>query len=719
MYNLPTASRYILGVVENNSKYPLNSETLARHSAHDPAIWRSQADIDAVLDELGSEYILGFVISAQDNYFFIDLDGCLDDTGAWSALAVEACQTFAGCYIEVSVSGRGLHIIGRYAGDIGTHACKNTQLHAELYTSGRFCALSRTHAAGDAETVRTSELIEFIEKYFKPKVAESGAGDEWTTEPCGDFSVPQDNELVLSIILGMPARSDVFRDKEHASFKDLFTANAEELTKFYPAAGQSGGYDASAADSALAYRLHYFLGGNCERVREIMQMSALKREKWDRPDYLLRTITSARNKQAKHYSYHRAPDPSRSSSVNSSTGGAVCQVNKRILEKTHYPLLNSTFTKPLDVVENLKFLLDKLGVIVRWDDMKRYRDIKIPGVKLFKEDEENDALRAIKDLCILNSFPITRIEDHLERIAQSNHFHPVIEMIKNNPWDGIERFRSFADTLITTEPELAHSLLKKWMCQAIAAAFSPEGFASQGVIVLCGPQNIGKTRWIKALDPFNQHWVKEGAVLDPANKDSVFMCLMHWIVELGELDGTFKRADIARLKSFITSDFDLIRRPYARCESKFTRRTVFIASVNDDNFLVDKTGNRRFWTIPVTEINNNHGLSMVQIWAEIYHDWENGGQTWLSQDDAQKLTALNETHEQIDPFHELFEKFYDVSTGWEKRATVMLTATEILHSVGYSQVTMPEATRMAHVVRKSTGKKSYRRKYLVPHFKPS
>jgi putative DNA primase/helicase len=72
----------------------------------------------------------------------------------------------------------------------------------------------------------------------------------------------------------------------------------------------------------------------------------------------------------------------------------------------------------------------------------------------------------------------------------------------------------------------------------------------------------------------------------------VMSAVSHWVVELGELDSTFKKSDVSVLKAFITRRQDKLRRPYARRDSVFPRRTVFAGTVNDYQFLHDNTGNR-------------------------------------------------------------------------------------------------------------------------------
>src|SRR5690606_39387898 len=165
---------------------------------------------------------------------------------------------------------------------------------------------------------------------------------------------------------------------------------------------------------------------------------------------------------------------------------------------------------------------------------------------------------------------------------------------------------------------------------------------AEGVLVFQGPQNLGKTSWLKSLAPRELRLIKDGMMLRPDDKDSVKQVCSFWLVELGELDSTFRRADIAQLKAFITQDTDVLRRPYARRESTYARRTVFFGSVNPREFLHDETGNRRYWTIECESINSRHGLDMQQVWAEVLELWRAG-----EPHRDRKSTRLNSSHVKI------------------------------------------------------------------------
>jgi putative DNA primase/helicase len=110
----------------------------------------------------------------------------------------------------------------------------------------------------------------------------------------------------------------------------------------------------------------------------------------------------------------------------------------------------------------------------------------------------------------------------------------------------------------------------RWLISGVAAVFMERGFQSQGVLTLTGRQGLGKTRWLKSLVP-NRDWIKDGVVLNPKDKDSVLQSVSRWIVELGELDATFKKADVAALKAFITMEEDVLRQAYAQKTDKYQR----------------------------------------------------------------------------------------------------------------------------------------------------
>jgi len=175
----------------------------------------------------------------------------------------------------------------------------------------------------------------------------------------------------------------------------------------------------------------------------------------------------------------------------------------------------------------------------------------------------------------------------------------------------------------------------------------------------------------------------------------------HWLVELGELDGTLRKADIARLKGFISQDKDQFRRPYGRAEGKYQRRTIFFASVNPEQFLADDTGNVRWWTIPVSGINYQHGIDVQQLWAEVFELYQAGEAWWLTNEEETRLNASNAAYEQTDPVGELIQSTYgSASNNAVKRS---MTATEVLLEIGFDKPTKAQMNEASKALRKLFG----------------
>lgn len=125
--------------------HPEPTTDFARSDAQKPATWLSWDIATAYAQSLGEGYGVGIVIHAGSGLLCVDIDGCVTD-GVVSELGTrlvrEARATYPDVYVEFSMSGRGIHIIGPYRGDPPAHSTKNKELHVELYTSARYIALT-------------------------------------------------------------------------------------------------------------------------------------------------------------------------------------------------------------------------------------------------------------------------------------------------------------------------------------------------------------------------------------------------------------------------------------------------------------------------------------------------------------------------------------------------------------------------------------------------
>lgn len=380
--------------------------------------------------------------------------------------------------------------------------------------------------------------------------------------------------------------------------------------------------------------------------------------------------------------------------------------------------------KPMATIENISEICKRLNVTIRYNVISKEEELLIPGESYSVDNMANASFAWLQSWCARFNMPTDKLGDFVTYLAERNLYNPVAQWVTSKPWDGVPRLQAFCDTIKAHGEEdnptilnMKRTLMKRWMISAIAAAFQPNGVSAHGVLVLQGDQYVGKTKWFKSLVPEHLGLTQDGMMLRPDDKDSVKQAVSFWLVELGELDATFRKSDIAALKAFLTRKNDVLRRAYARKESHFARRTVFFASVNPQQFLHDPTGNRRYWTISAREIDHSHSLDMQQVWAEVLTMFEAGETYFLLPEEMDALNHSNEEFTVIDPILERLQKTYNWQsdkTHWEWKS-----ATEILIEVGMDKPTQSDCTKAAGYIRQLNGgmaRRSAKGRFMaVPH----
>ncbi|MDE5885776.1 MAG: hypothetical protein K2H29_11970 [Oscillospiraceae bacterium] len=277
-------------------------------------------------------------------------------------------------------------------------------------------------------------------------------------------------------------------------------------------------------------------------------------------------------------------------------------------------------------IENLTAYLGQKGYTVTYDEI--LRDYIFTG---FQGESQEHLKENAPDLIYnelqfeLSGCNSTKIAKFLNIIATRNKVNPIRTMIENTAWDGKDRLEEIYTMFGIDEADtMSRTLFRKWSMQAIAGLYNKyeSPFSLDIVLVFQGAQGIAKTRFFEHL-AMNHQYFGEGYTIDTRNKDDIIQVTSNWIVELGEIGSTMRK-DIDSLKAFLTKSMDEYRAPYGRTPLKYPRRTSFVGTVNDEKYLIDETGNRRFATIPIKEgISLNYETQIVpfdslQFWAQIY-----------------------------------------------------------------------------------------------------
>ena len=209
--------------------------------------------------------------------------------------------------------------------------------------------------------------------------------------------------------------------------------------------------------------------------------------------------------------------------------------------------------------------------------------------------------------------------------AEKNPYNPIHDYLNGLVWDGVARIDSWMQDYLGAEDSEYSTLVGRcFLISAVARAMRP-GCQVDQVVILEGPQGIGKTSAWKALaDP----WYADTSI-DLESKDIFQLISRHWIIELGELD-SLSKSERSRIKQFFTVKEDNYRPPYGRVTITQPRQCVFVGTVNDTTYLTD-TENRRYLPITCGEINiEGIAADRDQLWAEARMAYEEGQQWYVS-----------------------------------------------------------------------------------------
>jgi predicted P-loop ATPase len=220
----------------------------------------------------------------------------------------------------------------------------------------------------------------------------------------------------------------------------------------------------------------------------------------------------------------------------------------------------------------------------------------------------------------------------VQAVAQRNGFHPVRDHLNGLSWDGIERLDHWlCDHLGAEDTDLMRAIGARWLISAVARVYEP-GCKADCILILEGPQGALKSTAIRTL--FHPWFTDE--IAEIGSKDAGLQLSGIWVIELAELD-SLARAEVAKIKAFISRRTDRFRPPYGERIKDFPRQCVFAGTTNQTSgYLRDETGGRRFWPVQIGTINIE-GLerARAQLWAEAVARYVKGEPWWL---DTHELT---------------------------------------------------------------------------------
>jgi predicted P-loop ATPase len=246
--------------------------------------------------------------------------------------------------------------------------------------------------------------------------------------------------------------------------------------------------------------------------------------------------------------------------------------------------------------------------------------------------------------------------------AQVPQYHPIREYLDGLEWDGQERIGPLAGGAVALECEaqqIHRAYLACFFVSAVARIMKP-GCKVDTALVLQGPQGVRKSSFFRSLVPVDRWFTDDMGGLE--NKDASMAVGRTWIVEWAELESV-RRSNTGSVKAFLTRQTDSFRPPYGRLIEDFPRASVIVGTTNEDQFLQDATGNRRYMVLPVTMIDTDAVVAMRdQLWAEAVHRFRTGEAWWLTTEESAVQREKNADLVSEDPWESLIARWLPKSS---------------------------------------------------------
>lgn len=331
---------------------------------------------------------------------------------------------------------------------------------------------------------------------------------------------------------------------------------------------------------------------------------------------------------------------------------------KKLLDRTDKGQMKATFKNTRLILENVIgeniFIYDEFSI-------RTFYGMNVPWGKK-KGQELVDA----DEVHIKNWFAdkwyveptLSTINEVIVELSMKNRHHPVRDYLETLEWDGVPRVDKWLKTYLGASGEKLYlsEVSRKFLVAAVARAFNP-GVKFDCMLILEGLQGVGKSSVGSILATPN--WFLDN-LPDLHDKDSALNLQGHWIVEMGEL-ANLKRTDVETVKSFISRQTDKVRPPYGKRYIMSERQCVFFGTTNSEDYLKDKTGNRRFWPVKVHELDREALTEdRDQLWAEAMFIYDNVGENlWLEGEAKDQAEVVQESRVAEDTASVINSKIYN------------------------------------------------------------
>jgi hypothetical protein len=351
----------------------------------------------------------------------------------------------------------------------------------------------------------------------------------------------------------------------------------------------------------------------------------------------------------------------------------------------------------LPVEENMILLLRHYGLTFKFNIIKQSPEV-------WKQGEKQGQLQyyysLIRDLCDKQGLklPVNKFDDMLLSIARKTRYNPFSDWLNEcgGKYDGSDYIGAVCNTIKSTLPDsVKRKYITKFLLQLayIATSDDADDIAQHFLLVLKGKQGDGKSAWLMRLLPEwaqRENYGLPGRTCDVNNKDHILEQASALLVEWAEIAATFRKSDTEAIKAHITKKFDRLRPPYFKEAIDIKRRSCLCATVNDEEFLRDNTGDRRYTVIPCLDIDYQHNVDISGLWGQIWQMKQQGVPYWYSKEEITEVLAGNAEHRVKTELQVALENLFDLYP--EKEPERYLYAKDIIEEINGAKVYGVHAT---------------------------
>ncbi|MER1940492.1 virulence-associated E family protein [Castellaniella sp. FW104-16D08] len=310
--------------------------------------------------------------------------------------------------------------------------------------------------------------------------------------------------------------------------------------------------------------------------------------------------------------------------------------------------------------------IDECGVHLGFDNFRdeimyaREQDEWVP----FK-DEHYTQLRITLERRGFKPVGREMTKDAVLAVAKENQFDSAQLWLNSLAWDGRRRVDGFMARYFGTDDTPYTRAVGAYLWTALAGRVLEPGIKADMVPVLVGSQGLRKSAGVAAMVPSHDFFTE----ISFHEKDADLARKMrgHLLAEIGELRGLGTR-DLESIKAFVTRTHEHWVPKFFEFTTTFPRRVVFIGTTNQDEFLADETGNRRWLPVRVSAVDAaGIARDCLQLWAEARELFLVGG---VAFQDAERLAEqVHGEHMKADPWVEIITKWLDTPDDFESGAT--------------------------------------------------